>query len=190
VILLVHEYVAATPPLSEQQLAEIGWRMRIPFNDSRTEVFYLGLTKDNRIHIGGGSPSYNFNGGASHDSDATNAAAHFAQLQRELVRIYPALSDVKFEVGWDGIVDWSLDESPSVGCTGKYKNIFYGLGYSGHGVNLTSVFGRIIADLEAGRDEPWKRYPFLNANLEYIPNEPFRWLAAQAGLARYRLTKS
>jgi glycine/D-amino acid oxidase-like deaminating enzyme len=55
VILPVHEYVAATPPLSEQQLAEIGWRMRIPFNDSRTEVFYLGLTKDNRIHIGGGS---------------------------------------------------------------------------------------------------------------------------------------
>ena len=49
------------------------------------------------------------------------------------------------------MVDWSIDESPSVGCTGKHKNIFYGLGYSGHGVNLTSIFGRIIADLEAGR---------------------------------------
>ncbi|MGB7333849.1 MAG: FAD-binding oxidoreductase, partial [Terriglobales bacterium] len=189
-ILPVHEYVAVTPPLSEQQLVDIGWHKRVPFNDSRTEVFYLGLTKDNRIHIGGGSPSYTFNSGASHDSNATNATAHFEQLQRELVRIYPALSGVKFEVGWDGIVDWSLDESPSVGCTGKYKNIFYGLGYSGHGVNLTSVFGRIIADLEAGRDEPWKQYPFVNNHLEYIPNEPFRWLGAQAGLAWYRLTES
>lgn len=47
-----------------------------------------------------------------------------------------------------------MDQSPSVGYTGKYKNIFYGLGYSGHGVNLTSIFGRIIADLEAGHDEP------------------------------------
>jgi len=37
--------------------------MRVPFNDSRTEVFYLGLTQDNRIHIGGGSPSYFFNDG-------------------------------------------------------------------------------------------------------------------------------
>jgi gamma-glutamylputrescine oxidase len=186
-ILPVREYVAATPSLSEQQLAEIGWRKRLPFNDSRTEVFYLGLTEDNRIHIGGGRPGYAFNGGFG---DARNAASRFVQLQRELVRIYPGLAGVEFEVGWDGLVDWSLDQSPSVGCTGKYRNIFYGLGYSGHGVNLTSVFGRIIADLEAGRDGPWKRYPFLNASLEYVPNEPFRWLGAEVGLAWYRLTES
>ena len=186
-IVPVHEYVAVTQPFSEQQLAEIGWRKRVPFNDTRTEVFYLGLTQDNRIHIGGGSPSYSFNNGVG---GAGNAASHFAQLQRELAQIYPSLSGVKFETGWDGIVDWSLDESPSVGCTGKNKNIFYGLGYSGHGVNLTSVFGRIIADLEAGREQPWKQYPFLNARLNYVPNEPFRWLGAQAGLAWYRLTES
>jgi hypothetical protein len=96
---------------------------------------------------------------------------------------------VSFELGWDGVVDWSLDESPSVGYTGKHKNIFYGLGYSGHGVNLTSIFGRIIADLEAGREEHWKQYPFLNASLEYVPNEPFRWLGAQSRLAWYRLTE-
>jgi len=186
-IMPVREYVAVTEPLSEERLAEIGWRKRVPFNDSRTEVFYLGLTGDNRIHIGGGSPSYAFNGGAG---DSGSAASHFAQLRHELERIYPKLSGVAFEVGWDGVVDWSLDESPSVGWTGRYDNIFYGLGYSGHGVNLTSVFGRIIADLESGRAEPWKQYPFLNARLDYIPNEPFRWLGAQAGLAWYGLTKS
>jgi len=186
-IVPVHEYVAVTQPFREQQLAEIGWRKRVPFNDSRTEVFYLGLTQDHRIHIGGGSPSYFFNGGRG---DASDAASHFAQLQRELVRIYPRLLGVKFEVGWDGVVDWSIDASPSVGCTGRHKNIFYGLGYSGHGVNLTSIFGRIIADLEAGREEPWRQYPFVNASLEYVPNEPFRWLGAKSGLAWYRLTES
>jgi gamma-glutamylputrescine oxidase len=186
-IVPVHEYVAVTEPLGEERLAEIGWRKRVPFNDSRTEVSYLGLTGDNRIHVGGGSPSYAFDGGTG---DAGSPASHFAQLRRELERIYPKLSGVAFDVGWDGVVDWSLDESPSVGWTGRYDNIFYGLGYSGHGVNLTSVFGRIIADLESGRTEPWKQYPFLNARLDYIPNEPFRWLGAQAGLAWYRLTKS
>jgi gamma-glutamylputrescine oxidase len=186
-ILPVHEYVAVTQPFTEQQLAEIGWRKRVPFNDSRTEVFYLGLTQDNRLHIGGGRPSYFFNNGVG---DTGDAASHLAQLQRELVRIYPKLSDVQFEVSWDGVVDWTIDESPSVGCTGKHKNIFYGLGYSGHGVNLTSIFGRIIADLETGREEPWKQFPFLNASLDYVPNEPFRWLGAQAGLAWYRLTES
>jgi gamma-glutamylputrescine oxidase len=186
-IVPVREYVAVTEPLNERDLAEIGWRKRIPFNDSRTEVFYLGLTKDNRIHIGGGSPDYEFNGGGA---DADNAAARFAQLHRELIRVYPRLAGVKFEASWDGVVDWSLDESPSVGCVGRFRNIFYGLGYSGHGVNLTSVFGRIIADLEAGREELWRQYPFLNAGFDYVPNEPFRWLGVQAGLAWYRLTES
>lgn len=186
-IVPIQEYVAITEPLSEWQLAEIGWRNRVPFNDSRTQVFYLGLTEDNRIHIGGGSPGYSFNGGLS---DPGDAASHFERLQRELVRIYPKLSHAKFELAWGGVVDWSLDASPSVGCTGKYNNIFYGLGYSGHGVNLTSIFGRIIADLEAGLEEPWKQYPFLNASLDYIPNEPFRWLGVQSGLAWYRLTES
>jgi gamma-glutamylputrescine oxidase len=185
-IIPVREYVAVTRPLSQQQLDEIGWRTRFPFNDSRTGVFYLGLTQDNRIHIGGGNPSYSFNSGAC---DATDASWHFAQLHRELTRIYPKLSTLEFEMGWDGIVDWSLDESPSVGCIGRNKNIFYGLAYSGHGVNLTSVFGRIIADLEAGREALWNQYPFLNSNLQYVPNEPFRWLGAQAGLAWYRLTE-
>lgn len=186
-IVPVHEYVAMTPPLSKQQLAEIGWQTRVPFNDCRTEVIYLGLTRDNRIHIGGGRPSYFFNNGLC---DVDDARPHYAQLRRELVGLYPGLEDMEFEATWEGVVDWSLNESPSVGRTGRYNNIFYGLGYSGHGVNLTSVFGRIIADLEAGCEEPWKPYPFLNANLDYIPNEPFRWLGAQSGLTWYRLTNT
>ncbi len=91
-------------------------------------------------------------------------------------------------VGW--VIDWSLDASPSVGYTGRYRNIFYGLGYSGHGVNLTSVFGRIIADLQAGRESAWRQFPFVNARLDYVPNEPFRWLAAESALAWYKLTDS
>ena len=186
-IVPVHEYLAITPPLSEQQLAEIGWQKRVPFNDSRTEVLYLGLTRDSRVHIGGRRPSYFFNNGLGDPSDS---ASHYAELRRELVRLYPGLEGISFDATWSGVVDWSLDESPSVGQTGRYNNVFYALGYSGHGVNLTSVFGRIIADLEAGRAEPWKPYPFLNASLDYIPNEPFRWLGVQSELEWYRLADS
>jgi gamma-glutamylputrescine oxidase len=183
-ILPLREYVAMTRPLSDEELAEIGWHLRVPFNDSRTEVYYFGLTKDRRIHIGGGSPRYGFNNAAG-----GNPAARRAQLERELVRVFPKLAGIEIEANWDGVIDWSLDASPSVGHTGRYRNIFYGLGYSGHGVNLTSVFGRIIADLEAGHEDAWKRYPFVNASLDYVPNEPFRWIAARAELAWYALTE-
>jgi gamma-glutamylputrescine oxidase len=181
----LREYVAMTRPLSEQELREVGWRLRVPFNDTRTEVFYLGLTQEGRIHIGGGTPRYDFNNGGGD----TGVAASVSRLQRELGRIFPRLAGIEFDVHWSGVVDWSLDASPSVGTTGKHRNIFYGLGYSGHGVNLTSIFGRIIADLAAGREDAWKHYPFVNASLDYVPNEPFRWLAAESGLAWYRLTE-
>jgi gamma-glutamylputrescine oxidase len=185
-IVPIHNYVGITAKLADATLTEIGWRKRIPFSDSRTLVHYLGLTRDNRIHIGGGTSDYEFNDGLG---DAPQSAARIAGLQKELVRIFPALAGISFETAWSGLVDCSADFSPSVGRIGKLQNIYYGLGYSGHGVNMTSLFGRIIADLERGAGESWKDFPFVNHRLFYLPNEPFRWLGAQASLAYYRLTK-
>jgi gamma-glutamylputrescine oxidase len=182
----IHNYVGITPRLPEATIAQIGWRKRVPFSDSRTLVHYLGLTRDNRIHIGGGISDYSFNDGVR---DVPDSYSRFAGLQQELARIFPALKGVSFETAWSGLVDCSLDFSPSVGRTGKFHNIYYGLGYSGHGVNMTSLFGRIIADLERGADEDWKDFPFVNHRLFYLPNEPFRWLGVQASMAYYRLTK-
>lgn len=179
-IVPLHEYVAVTQPFSGQELMELGWGVRVPFNDSRTQTFYLGLTQDRRIHIGGGTPRYAFNNSTG---DAGELRSHVLQLHRELARIYPRLAGVDFAQSWEGVVDWSLDASPSVGCIGRHKNIFYGIGYSGHGVNLTSIFGRVIADLESGREKVWKQFPFLNNRLYYVPNEPFRWLATRAGIS-------
>ncbi|HMK86441.1 MAG TPA: FAD-dependent oxidoreductase [Steroidobacteraceae bacterium] len=185
-ILPLREYVAITRPLSDEELAAIGWQSRVPFNDDRTEVYYFGLTRDRRIHIGGGAPRYQFNNGAA---DPLRLEPERRQLERELARVFPRLAGVELEAIWQGVIDWSLDASPSVGRTGKHGNIFYALGYSGHGVNLTSVFGRIIADLEAGHEQAWTSYPFLNAHLDYVPNEPLRWAAVETGLAWYALTK-
>ena len=186
-ILPLREYVGITRPLSERELDALGWHSRAPFNDSRTEVYFFGLTPDRRVHIGGGVPQYRFNNAGPVSGDVE---MHRRELGRELVRVFPTLAAVEFDVMWSGVIDWSLNAAPSVGQTGKYRNVFYGIGYSGHGVNLTSVFGRIIADLEAGRSEPWRRFPFVNSRLDYVPNEPLRWVAAQAGVLWYTLTES
>ena len=183
----VFDYVGMTPPLSEQQLAAAAWSSRIPFNDTLTETFYLGLTPDNRIHIGGGPVDYTFNNGVR---DRADAALRYSGIHRELLRIFPKLAGVEFESTWGGSVDMSLNQRPAVGRMGKYNNVFYGIGYSGHGVNLTSVFGRIIADLAAGQEEAWSWLPFLNHLPLYTPNEPFRWLGMRLSLAYYRATEN
>lgn len=181
----VFDYVGMTAPLTVAKLSQIGWMKRIPFNDSRTEVFYLGLTKDNRIHIGGGPVDYVFNNGLQ---EPAGASSRFAGLRAELGRIFPALANEPFDTTWSGAVDMSLDQSPSVGQMGKYGNIFYAIGFSGHGLNLTSVFGRILADLAHGRAKEWAWLPYLNRLPLYTPNEPFRWVGVQAALFYYRNT--
>jgi gamma-glutamylputrescine oxidase len=181
------DYVGITAPLGETAWAKTGWRKRIPFNDSRTEVFYLGLTKDGRIHIGGGLADYEFNNGVE---EPARANKRYKQLRLELQRIYPSLAGVPFEICWSGAVDMSLDQTPAVGQMGKHGNIFYALGYSGHGVNLTSVFGRVLRDLIADKSAEWGWLPYLNRLPPYMPNEPFRWLGAKMATEYYRLNES
>ena len=179
------DYVGMTAPLGEERLAKLGWSTRIPFNDMRTEVFYLGVTKDTRLHIGGGPVDYEFNNGLQ---DPAGAGKRYEGLRSELGRIFPSLSAEPFESTWSGAVDTSLDQTPAVGQMGKHGNIFYAIGFSGHGVNLTSVFGRIIADLARERGAEWTWLPYLNHLPPYTPNEPFRWMAIQMALGYYRAT--
>ena len=181
----IFDYVGITPPLSEAQLTVAGWTRRIPFNDSRMETYYAGLGRDGRIHFGGGPVDYAFNDGLRSPADAPR---RHAALHAEFARLFPSLASVPFEVQWAGAVDMSLDGSPCVGSLGHANNIFYALGYSGHGVNLTSVFGRIIADLIAGERARWSWLPFLYRLPPYIPNEPFRWMGVNLGIDWYRWT--
>jgi glycine/D-amino acid oxidase-like deaminating enzyme len=81
----------------------------------------------------------------------------------------------------------SLDQTPAVGQIGNSGNVYFGIGFSGHGVNLTSVFGRIIADLIHGKAGEWSWLPYVNRLPLYTPNEPFRWMGMQLALGYYRL---
>jgi len=96
----------------------------MPFNDSRTLVYCLGLTPDNRIHIGGGSAAYAWNDGVAGRPQAKAVEL----LRKELARLYPGLRSIEFETAWNGMVDMTLDWAPLVGVTGKQQNIYYGAG--------------------------------------------------------------
>ena len=172
-------HVAITRSLTAQELAAAGWTRRIPFNDSRTNVVYAGLTRDDRLHIGGGVEEYEFNDGLANPDDRGRAVAF---LRRELIRLYPSLAAVPFEWAWYGFVDMSLDATSSVGRTGRHGNLLYAIGFSGQGVNWTSGLGRVLGDVAVERDAQWAWLPYLDRRLPYIPNEPFRWLGVEGGI--------
>jgi gamma-glutamylputrescine oxidase len=84
----------------------------------------------------------------------------------------------------------SFDMSPSVGMTGKHSNVYYGIGYAGHGVCLAYLFGKIIADSYAGEGGKWEKMPFFQSRFLPIPPEPLKWLSVKAYMAYLRLIDS
>lgn len=66
-----------------------------------------------------------------------------------------------------------------MGVRGAHRNIYYALGYSGHGITLANLAGRVLADLYAGEHARWRDYAFYNRRPTGIPPEPFRWIGYQ-----------
>ena len=63
-----------------------------------------------------------------------------------------------------------------MGVRGEHKNVFYALGYSGHGVALANLAGEVLCDLYSDHAEPWADLPFYRNSPLWIPPEPFRWV--------------
>ena len=180
----VHTQVAATAPLSEGILAEIGWNSRLPFYDSRNFLYHLVLTPDNRIVVGGGNAEYYFNNDLHFEGDLNRISA---MISEEVGRIFPALKGLPFEYIWDGILAVTFDEYETVGVMGDYENIYYALAYNGLGVNLAFMFGRVIANMMRGREHGWRYTSYANYPLrKMMPPEPLKWLGAKGFLSYYQ----
>jgi len=183
-VLPIHTPMAVTPPLPESTFSEIGWNNKIAYSDTYNLLYHLSRTTDNRILIGSGYVNYFFNNGIVNKDDPNVLKAH---LYKELVRIYPRLSGIDFEYVWTGILGFSVDFSQSVGVMGAHKNIYYGLCYVGHGINLSTLFGKIIADIYAGEESNWNSFPFLNHHFIPLPPEPLKWVALHSTRAYFRM---
>ena len=181
-IITMHTQCAVTKPVSKEKLSKSGWKSRLPYFDSWNNLFHLILTPDNRICIGGGNAEYFFNNGTHYQGDLNRVAD---LLARELARIYPVFSDIGFESVWNGVLGMTSDGEPSVGVTGRHKNIYYALAYNGAGITMTYLFGKIMADIFKGKMTRWENSPFLCHSIPFVPPEPLRWIGVKVALAYY-----
>ena len=58
-----------------------------------------------------------------------------------------------------------------MGVTGAHRNLFYALGYSGHGLALGALAGRVLRDLYSGDHAPWRDLPFYQKRLPTLPSD-------------------
>jgi len=168
-------HMVVTEPLTEKQLATIGWKGRQGIEDARNLVHYFRLTADNRIAMGGSDVSITYGRNMERDLNPRT----FADLERDVVRLFPTLKGIRFTHRWGGPVSVPIDMAPAIGFLGDPRAV-YSLGCVGHGVSMTHLNGRTIADLLQERKTDLTDVWFVNRKMIPWPPEPLRLIASQA----------
>jgi glycine/D-amino acid oxidase-like deaminating enzyme len=180
-ILPLHSHVLATAPLPEAGWARVGWGAWDGFTDDLDRIAYACRTPGGRLLFGGGgNPAYEYRWGGAPVTRARAGDRAERFLRTAMSRYFPALSEVPIAHRWAGTLAITLDRVCSMGVSGASRNVYHALGYSGHGVALALLAGRVIADLFEGNHEAWRDLPFYQKRLLPLPPEPLRWLGYQA----------
>lgn len=160
-IMPVGTYIVATEPLGKER-ADALIRHRAAVCDTNFVLDYFRLTADHRM-LFGGRVSY---------STATPPNLSESMRQRMLA-VFPQLRDVRVEHTWGGFVDITMNRAPDFGRVGD--NIYYLQGFSGHGLVLTGMAGKLAAEAIAGQAERFdlmariKHHPFPGGAMMRTP---------------------
>ena len=138
-ILGVGTYIIATEPLGEGRAKEL-----LPSNAAIADINwildYFRRSADHRL-LFGGRVSY-----------SALQPPHLGEaMRRRMLRIFPTLADVKVAYAWGGYLDITRSRAPDFGRLAH--NVFYMQGFSGHGMTLTSLAGKLVAEAIAGTAE-------------------------------------
>ncbi len=138
-IMAVSTYMVATEPLGEQRAAALV-KNNAGVVDSNWVVDYFRRSADHRLLFGGRA---NYSGLSQFDgSEAT---------RQRMVAVFPQLADVKLDYAWGGEVDITLNRAPHFGRLSP--NVYFLQGFSGHGLVLTGMAGKLVAEAISGTAE-------------------------------------
>jgi gamma-glutamylputrescine oxidase len=171
-IMPVGTYIACTDPLPPTELDEL-IPSRSAVCDTDVVLDYFRPTADHRL-LFGGRVSY-----------SARTPADLAQsLQRRIAAAFPRLSSAKIAYAWGGFVDITMNRAPDFGRLGP--GLYYLQGFSGHGLALSGLAGRLVAEAitaDAGRFDLFARLKHRD-----FPGGPLlRTPALVLGMAWYRL---
>ena len=178
----LHSHVFATDKLSDEQAASLGWRGTAGFSDDLKRISYATRTNEGHIVFGGGSNisyGYLFNNRTAFPNSPDSANIAFEDMHSTLDDYLPGMGQLPRVHRWTGTLAISLRRNCSMGVRGDHNNVYYALGYSGHGVTAANMAGKVLTDLYSDNDKEWRGLPFINSDFSPVPLEPFRWMGYQ-----------
>ncbi len=176
-VIPVWDYVLTTEPLSQQQLAEIGWQQKMGIGDSSNQFHYYRLTADNRIVWGGYDAIYYY--GSGMDSRHEQRPQTFGKLAEHFFATFPQLEGVRFSHAWGGAID-TCSRFCAFWGSAYGGRVAYVMGYTGLGVAATRFGGRVMLDMLSGQPTERTGLDFVQSKPMPFPPEPFRFAGVQA----------
>ena len=161
----VWTYQIVTDPLTPEQWQDIKWQGRMSIEDNRQLVHYMRITACGRITMGGGQIGIEFN---DQKMDLWKNEKMWSDLEHHLRWMFPSLKDIGIHYKWGGCVSANVDMTPEIGFLGDH-NMIYAAGCIGHGVSLTQLNGRLIADLVLEKDTELSKFWIVNRKAIPMP---------------------
>jgi gamma-glutamylputrescine oxidase len=138
-IMAVSTYIVATERLGQQRATEL-IRNNAGVIDSNWVVDYFRRSADHRLLFGG---RVNYSGLSQFDAPSAT--------RQRMLKVFPQLEDAKIEFAWGGAVDITLNRAPDFGRLAP--NVYFLQGFSGHGIVLTGMAGKLVAEAISGTAE-------------------------------------
>ncbi len=138
-VMPINNFIVATKPLSDDMARSL-IRDNQAVADSKFVINYFRLSDDNRMLFGGGE-SY----GYKFPSDIA------AKVRKPMAQIFPQLADVEIDYAWGGTLGITMNRMPHF--ERLAGNVLSISGYSGHGVAMATLGGKLAAEAIAGQAE-------------------------------------
>lgn len=165
----VYDYVLMTEPLSDTQLASIGWVGRQGLGDVANQFHYARLTADNRVLWGGYDAIY-------HRGRRVRAAYEerpetYRRLASHFLAAFPQLEGISFTHRWAGAIDTSTQFVAFHGLAARGR-VAYAAGFTGLGVGATRFAAEVMLDRLSGLSTERTRLEMVRRKPLPFPPEP------------------
>ena len=145
----INNYIVATEPLGEKKAKEI-IRNNYAVCDTRFIIDYYRFSEDWRMIFGGGET---FTSRFAKDSESF--------VTKRMIKVFPQLKKYKIDYSWGGTLAITVNRLPHFGSIMNNK-LIYAFGYSGHGLALSVLAGKLIAEHINGDSDRFKFFSDIN----------------------------
>ena len=138
-IMPINNFIIATEPLGAEG-AKALIRDNVAVADTKFVIDYYRLSPDGRLLFGGGE---------NYSPNFPKDIAAF--VRKPMLRVFPQLKDVRIDYAWGGTLAITLSRMPQFGRLAP--NRIFAHGYSGQGINVATLAGKLIAETVSGTAE-------------------------------------